>query len=410
MSLARKATVFGSPSLEDLRAQIDQVDMELVALLERRAGLVFAVGDLKRQRALPIHDPEREVQIKAKVQKLTSPEGPLTPAEMSACFMTLVERFRTLESAHVHMARAIELVPRSGLDFAKAQHLVIWGFGLLGSSFYLALNEKLPHWKFSVVDPEIDRSSFLKWRKERQLTNIVLGDEGCLAEADVVVLGAPVEINNCHLADADFPEGALVFDLGSTKQATEGQFLKRLRTSGASFTFIGGHPLAGKELVGFQNGDPLLFHNKVFCWVAPPGQGVNESLRATFDILALHLGARPLWVSAAAHDQALAWTSHLPQLLSATLAGLLLRKEFSREADYFPGYITELLRTSGSPFSRWQSIYGSNSEAVEAALTELIHALTDLRSRWNNPSAGADLFDQANEFYNYFQLEKRKKG
>lgn len=410
MSSARKTAVFENPSLEDLRGQIDQVDRELVALLESRANLVFAVGEVKRQKNLPIHDPERESKIKIKVQNLTSPDGPLSANEMSSVFMTLVERFRQMEAAHVQINRGIELFPNCSLDFSKPQNVVIWGFGLLGASFYLALHEILPHWNFSVVDPNVDRTAFLNWRKERQLTNIALKDEASLESARLVVLAAPVEVNGQHLATAPFPPGTLVVDLGSTKRSTEAQFLQRRKQTGAAFTFIGGHPLAGKELAGFQNGDSLLFYNKVFCWVAPPSEDVKTEEKATADALALCLGARPFWMSAEEHDQALAWTSHVPQLLSNTLASLLLKKTFAEDAEYFPGYITELLRTSGSPFSRWEPIFKSNASEVKRALNELIVGLTDVQKNLDDPSQLAVQYSNSNRFYNRFQAEKRKKA
>lgn len=410
MSSARRTTVFEKATLEGLRAQIDQVDRELVSLLEKRAAFVFSVGELKRQKNLPIHDPDREAKIKVKVQGLTSPDGPLAPNEMSSVFMMLVERFRQMEAAHVQINRGIELFPNCSLDFSKTQNVVIWGFGLLGASFYLALNQILPHWNFSVVDPKVDRTEFLAWRKERQLTNIALKDETSLEAAHLVVLAAPVEVNDQHLATAPFSPGTLVVDLGSVKRTTEAHFLQRQKQSGAAFTFIGGHPLAGKELAGFQNGDALLFYNKVFCWVEPASRTVKTAEKATADALALCLGARPFWMSAKEHDQALAWTSHVPQLLSNTLASLLLTKEFAADAEYFPNYMTDLLRTSGAPFSRWEPIFKSNASEVKRALSELIAGLTDVQEKLDEPSQLAAQYSNSNRFYDRFQAEKRKKA
>ncbi|MBL7687224.1 MAG: prephenate dehydrogenase/arogenate dehydrogenase family protein [Bdellovibrionaceae bacterium] len=405
MSSARKTAVFENPSLEDLRAQIDQVDRELVALLERRANLVFAVGEIKRQKNLPIHDPEREAKIKIKVQNLTSPDGPLSAGEMSSVFMTLVERFRKMEEAHVQINRGIELFPNCSLDFTKPQRVVIWGFGLLGSSFYLALNEILPHWNFLVIDPALDQAAFMNWRKERKLANIALSDEVSVKTAALVVLAAPVDVNDRHLASSEFQKGALVIDLGSTKRSIQDQFQKK---SGTDFTFIGGHPLAGKEVAGFQNGDALLFYNKVFCWVAPPTRQVTPPERATADALALCLGSKPFWMSADEHDHALAWTSHLPQLLSTTLANVVMNKKFSHEVDYFPGYITELLRTSGSPLSRWEPIFKTNAVEVKRTLDELITGLSSVQQKLDDPSRLAIQYSNSNRFYNRFQAAKKK--
>ena len=80
--------------IEDLRAEIDSVDKELIALLEKRASLVFAIGDYKKKYNMPIHDPVRELKIRSKIKNLVTPEGPLKTCEMESLVMTIVERFR----------------------------------------------------------------------------------------------------------------------------------------------------------------------------------------------------------------------------------------------------------------------------------------------------------------------------
>jgi chorismate mutase/prephenate dehydratase len=54
-------------SLEDLRRQIDELDLEMLRLLGRRAELASAMGRLKRELSMPISDPAREADVLAKV-------------------------------------------------------------------------------------------------------------------------------------------------------------------------------------------------------------------------------------------------------------------------------------------------------------------------------------------------------
>ena len=46
-----------------LRGQIDAVDRELLALLNRRAGLALAVGEVKKHEGSVVFRPEREAQV-----------------------------------------------------------------------------------------------------------------------------------------------------------------------------------------------------------------------------------------------------------------------------------------------------------------------------------------------------------
>ena len=407
MSSALKMKGTGSTlDLEQLRASIDQVDQELISLLKKRADLVFSVGEYKRQKNLPIYDPQRETRIRKKV-KDSAEGGPLSPDELASVFMTLVERFRFLEGVHVKRAKAQSLFSKSHLNLSQSQHVVFWGFGLLGASMYLALNEVFPHWHFTVVDPGIKPGTFLQWREENRFSNIDYANIQQAHPAAIYVLGAPIEVNAEHLRTFEFPEKALVVDLGSTKKQMMEIFRQRQKKAPTSFTYIGGHPLAGKEVSGFQNGDALLFYNKVFCWTLPSAQSVSDDLKSTCEVLALALGAEPHWMTAAEHDSVLAWTSHLPQILSSVMASCLAKKDFSARPEYFPGVISNLLRISGSSFSMWQSILTTNQEPLRTALSELIQNLSEVNSHL--PDKASPLFEESNSFYKEFKERKNKK-
>ena len=147
-SAFRLAPMTPHSKLANLRQQIDDVDRELISLLEKRASLVFSVGDYKRENQLPVHDPVREKKIKSRIRDLVSEQSSLSINEMESIFMLMVEKFRFFESAHSNKQSVLDNVTvNTSIDFNRSQQVVIWGFGLLGASFYLALNESLPHWR-----------------------------------------------------------------------------------------------------------------------------------------------------------------------------------------------------------------------------------------------------------------------
>jgi len=51
------------PTLQVLRAQIDAVDREMLALLNRRAALAQTVGEVKKKEGSVAFRPEREAQV-----------------------------------------------------------------------------------------------------------------------------------------------------------------------------------------------------------------------------------------------------------------------------------------------------------------------------------------------------------
>ena len=49
--------------VERLRQNIDRIDNEIIDLLMKRLDTVSAISDIKRERGLPIEDPDREKEI-----------------------------------------------------------------------------------------------------------------------------------------------------------------------------------------------------------------------------------------------------------------------------------------------------------------------------------------------------------
>ena len=62
-------------SLADLRAQIDDVDAELVALIGRRFGLTRQVGVVKAEQGLPSRDEARESHQRLRLALLAEEQG-----------------------------------------------------------------------------------------------------------------------------------------------------------------------------------------------------------------------------------------------------------------------------------------------------------------------------------------------
>jgi chorismate mutase / prephenate dehydratase len=85
-----------NPQLLALRERIDAVDRELLALLNRRAGLALEVGELKKHEGSPVFRPEREAQV---IDGLKSANpGPLPNACVAPIWREIMSASRALES------------------------------------------------------------------------------------------------------------------------------------------------------------------------------------------------------------------------------------------------------------------------------------------------------------------------
>lgn len=81
--------------LDQLRAAIDLVDQDIIALLNKRAGYSLSVGEIKRDEGGPVLHPERERQILDRL--VATSAGPLPAAHIQAIYHEIFSSSRALQ-------------------------------------------------------------------------------------------------------------------------------------------------------------------------------------------------------------------------------------------------------------------------------------------------------------------------
>lgn len=154
---------------------------------------------------------------------------------------------------------------------------------------------------------------------------------------------------------------------------------------------VGGHPMAGRASSGPRAASFDLFVGRPWCLCPMPGttEQAVEDVRA----LALRVGAVPTVLSPGEHDQAVALVSHLPQVVSSALAGLLGDPAFLQLAG--PGLI-DTTRIAGSDPGLWTDVLTGNAGPITPLVERLVVALQQLSSALSAPpSADRDSRVQA---------------
>lgn len=82
--------------IDDWRRKIDDVDMEILKLLNRRADYSIRIGDIKRRNGEPIYAPARETQIIERVVRENV--GPLTAGGVRRIFERVIDESRRVEA------------------------------------------------------------------------------------------------------------------------------------------------------------------------------------------------------------------------------------------------------------------------------------------------------------------------
>lgn len=81
--------------LDALRAEIDQVDLKLLALFNERARIVEGIGAIKKTMTMPIYEPKREEMVFRNV--LGNNGGPLSEGAIRRLFERIIDEMRTLQ-------------------------------------------------------------------------------------------------------------------------------------------------------------------------------------------------------------------------------------------------------------------------------------------------------------------------
>jgi cyclohexadieny/prephenate dehydrogenase len=252
------------------------------------------------------------------------------------------------------------------------ERVAIIGLGLLGGSIGLAVAEHLPDIATTGydADPAVRRRA-----AERGLVGTVCESAAeAVSEADLVILCVPVgAMDEAARGFAQaLPEGALVSDVGSSKQS----ITRALAEALPGRAVIPAHPVAGTEHSGPDAGFAALFHQR-WCILTPPAEADPLHIRGLSSFW-MALGARVEVMDAEHHDLVLAVTSHIPHLIAYTIVGTASDLEEVTRGEvikYSAGGFRDFTRIAASDPTMWRDVFLNNREAV---LEMLDRFLTDL--------------------------------
>lgn len=274
------------------------------------------------------------------------------------------------------------------------QRVTILGTGLIGGSFALALRGVNSDARIIGWDkPEVLQQALSRRVVDEAAADVAVAVRG----ADLVFIALPIGLTLELLSTIAKHAGndALITDVGSTKSAICRAAAQHFK---GDARFLGGHPMAGREVGGLANADASLFRGAKYALVAE-AEGADPRVRE-FAMLVARIGAEPIWLDAETHDWAVAIVSHLPQLLSVALAGVV-REETDESGLPLslagPG-LRDSLRLAGSHYDMWRDISLTNTENISRALDRLAQAIDHLRTRLASREL-KDHFAAANEVY-----------
>jgi prephenate dehydrogenase len=240
--------------------------------------------------------------------------------------------------------------------------VAIVGLGLIGASICRAIKERQPTTHVLAIDVE----EVIRDEAARELVDAVLPAldttqvQKAIAKADLTVLSMPVGAI-CDVLPFVLDHAKLVTDCGSTKRAV----VQVADYCENKQRFVPGHPMAGGPRGGYRAARSTLFQDQT--WILCTDFGVGDAFERVEAFVAA-LGARPLRMDSDRHDDAVAITSHIPQLLSSALVTLAAEADAEEAAG--PVY-RSVTHGAGGNLEMWHDIFLSNADYVARMSREL---------------------------------------
>jgi prephenate dehydrogenase len=258
----------------------------------------------------------------------------------------------------------------TGTDVLKGPVVVV-GAGLLGTSVGLALAER----GLRVLLDDLDAQHL------RTATGLGAGAPAAqhpheVASAQLVVVAVPPDHVSTAVVRSLLATDAVVTDVGSVKSAPLRLVAEQVSADDLR-RYVGTHPMAGSERSGPLAASGRLFDGRPWA-IAPHATSSSEAVAVVQGLVAA-CGAQPFLFDPAAHDEAVARTSHLPHVMAALVA--------ARLADAPPDHLAlsgqgvrDVTRIAAGDPSLWEQILSANTDALAGLLRELrgdLDALVD---------------------------------
>jgi prephenate dehydrogenase len=237
----------------------------------------------------------------------------------------------------------------------------IVGLGLMGGSFALALKDV---YKDGVTIIGTDHNTnHLKDAKDLNLIDKILPYDELKKISDVIIFAIPVKAIKKELSLLkDIKKDCTIIDLGSTKQNIINSINPKFRQN-----LVASHPMAGTEYSGPKAAFKTLYKDKivVICDIENSGKTqANQAVKIFSKI-----GMKIVYMKANEHDRHAAFISHMPHIISYSLANSVLSQEDKKNIlTLAAGGFRDMSRLAKSSPKMWKDIFEENKEILLESL------------------------------------------
>ena len=268
-------------------------------------------------------------------------------------------------------------------------NILICGLGLIGASLAKTLKKNTDH-------------TVLGWNRTSSVTEKALRDgvidrtgdiDSLMAEADITFINFYPEAIVPFILEHknSFKKDSIVSDSCGIKT----KICRALEKETLDFYFIGAHPMAGREVGGYDNSLDTLYDKASF--IVTPVDGTPRNKIDAIVGLAQGMGfARTVVTTPEHHDEMIAFTSQIAHVLACSY---VLSPLAPSHAGYSAGSYRDVSRVARINADMWADLFIDNKEALVREIDDLVSNLMQFKYNIVNEDSPAlkDLMNRANK-------------
>lgn len=268
-------------------------------------------------------------------------------------------------------------------------NILICGLGLIGASLAKTLKKNTDH-------------TVLGWNRTSSVTEKALRDGVIDRTGDIDSLMADADITFVNF----YPEAIVPFILEhknsfkkdsivSDSCGIKTKICRAMEKEKLDFYFIGAHPMAGREVGGYDNSLDTLYDNASF--IVAPVDGTPRNKIDALVGLAQGMGfARTVVTTPEHHDEMIAFTSQIAHVLACSY---VLSPLAPSHAGYSAGSYRDVSRVARINADMWADLFIDNKEALVREIDDLVSNLMQFKYNIVNEDSPAlkDLMNRANK-------------
>lgn len=247
--------------------------------------------------------------------------------------------------------------------------ILIVGLGLIGGSYAKRLSKK----DYLVYGYDFNEQTITKAYEEKVIQNKTIDDLSFFKNIDIVVLSLYPEDNVKFLKQYQkyFQKGTIITDTTGIKTKIITEILSFIRKD---LILIPSHPMAGKEVSGYNNSDPNLFSDANFIITKISDEDITPIYKMAEDLGFLNIEA----LSIQAHDEIISFLSQLTHVIAIALMNTHNAESY---INYTGDSFRDLTRIAKINENLWSELFLSNQTILLKEIDDFKNALNDVEEK-----------------------------